>query len=117
MAILSTLLQNTPTAISPGTVVINGQPKDVAVTVIFFCNLNIVDTNNSSAGRQLLDIFVVPNGGTASQVNQIAKQIPIDASDTFTFSTERIVLSPGDRVFATCTNSNQVSTTISYVVI
>ena len=56
MAINNALLQNTPTAISPASVIVNGQLKDVAITVIFFCNLNTVDPNDSSAGRQFLDI-------------------------------------------------------------
>lgn len=117
MAISSTLLQNTPTAISPLTVIINGQPKDVAITVMFFCNLNTVDLSDSSAGKQFLDIYVVPTAGSASPINQIANQLPVDAGDTFTFGVERLVLSPGDRVFATTSNSNQVSATISYVAI
>ena len=117
MAINNALLQNTPTAISPASVVVSGQIKDVAITVIFFCNLNTVDPNDSSAGRQFLDIFVVPNGDSANPINQIAKQLPVDAGDTFTFNVERLVLSAGDRVFASTTNSNQVSATISYVAI
>jgi hypothetical protein len=117
MAISSVLLQTTPTAISPSSVIISGQPKDVAITVIFFCNLNTVDPNDGSAGRQFLDIYVVANGDGASPINQIAKQLPVDAGDTFTFNVERLVLSPGDRVLASSTNSNQVSATISYVAI
>lgn len=117
MAINNTLLQTTPTAISPASVIVSGQTKDVAITVIFFCNLNTINPNDSSAGRQYLDIFVVPNSGSPNPTNQIAKQLPVDAGDTFTFSVERLVLSAGDRVFATATNSNQVSATISYVAI
>lgn len=117
MAILNSLIQSTPTAISPSSVLVNGQLKDVAVTVIFFCNLNVINPNDSSIGRQFLDIFVVPKDDSASPNNQIANQLPVDAGDTFTFNTERLVLSPGDRIFAKATNSNQVSATISYVAI
>lgn len=117
MAILSTLLTNTPSAISPASVVVNGQLKDVAVTVIFFCNLNTIIPADPSAGKQYIDIHVVPDAGSTSATNQIVKQLPIDAGDTFTFSAERLVLTPGDQVFASTTNAGQVSATISYVVI
>lgn len=117
MAISSTLLTTTPSAISPASVVVNGQLKDVAITVIFFCNLNVPIPADSTAGRQFLDIHVVPDGGTATPTNQIVKQLPVDASDTYTFNTERLVLTPGDQIFASTTTASQVSATISYVVI
>jgi hypothetical protein len=117
MAILNTLIQTVPTAISPPAVIVSNQLKDIAITVMLFCNLNTVDPEDHLAGQQFLDIFVVPDGESSSGINQIGNQIPIDAGDTFTFNTERLVLSPGDRIFAKTTNTNQVSVTISYVVI
>jgi hypothetical protein len=103
MAILSTLLQSTATAISPvlGT--------DMAVTVMMFCNLNTTIEN--------IDIHVVVSGDTTTNVNKVVQQVPLDPNDTFTFSTERLVLSPGDRVYASTTTDDQVSVTISYVTI
>lgn len=117
MAISSNLLTTTPSAISPASIIVSGQPKDIAITVMFFCNLNERDPADSNVGRQFLDIHVVSSGDTPSLTNQIAKQLPVDAGDTFTFSTERLVLNSGDRVFASTTNNGQVSATISYVVI
>jgi hypothetical protein len=111
MAILNTSLATTPTAISPVLT------TDSAVTVIFFCNLNTPDPLDSNVGKEYIDIFVVASGSTPLPVNQIAKQIPVDAGDTFTFSTERLVLSPNDRIYASTTTLNSVSVTISYVVI
>ena len=109
MAILSTSLTNTATPISPP------ETSDVALTVMLFCNLNPRDPANPSAGTQNLDIFVVPNGGNPTPTNKIGNQIPVEAADTFVFSTERIVLSQGDRIYASTTNSGQVSATVSYV--
>lgn len=123
MAIQNTFLLNEPTAISPGAIVVNTQFKDIAITMMLFCNLNEIDPLDPDAGKQFLDIYVVPKGGEPSPVNQIAKQIPVDAGDTFAFNVERLVLSagdfesPGDRVFASATNTQQVSATISYIVI
>ena len=111
MAILSTSLLNTPAPISPNLT------ADSAVTVMLFCNLNAFDPLDSSAGKQHIDIYVVASGQTPSDLNKIANQVPVDAGDTFTFSTERLVLSPNDRIHAATTTSGEVSATISYVVI
>jgi hypothetical protein len=103
MAILSTLLQSTARAISPvlGT--------DMAVTVMMFCNLNTT--------IEYINIYVVASGGTTTDVNKVVQQAPLDPNDTFTFSTERLVLSPGDRIYATTTTNDKVSVTLSYVTI
>jgi hypothetical protein len=111
MAILNTSLTTIPTAISPVLT------TDSAVTVIFFCNLNVPDPLDSNLGKEYIDIFAVPSGNIPLPINQIAKQIPVDAGDTFTFSAERLVLGPNDRIHASTSTLNAVSVTISYVVI
>jgi hypothetical protein len=115
MAIKSVLLTNTPQAISPSASEVDN--KDIAVTVMFFCNLNIIDPLDDTVGRQFINLHVVKNGESSTNTNKIVSQLPIDAGDTFTFSSERLVLSAGDRVYASTTTLNAVSTTISYVVI
>lgn len=111
MAILSTLLTNSAAPISPDL------PGDTAVTVMLFCNLNLPNPNDESLGKQFIDIHVVADGGSATNTNKIVNQVPIDAGDTFVLSNERIVLGPGDRVYARTTDSGEVSATITYVVI
>jgi hypothetical protein len=111
MAILSTSLSTTLTPISPAL------STDSAITVMFFCNLNTPDPLDPTVGRQFIEVHIVPMGGTPTDSNKIANQIPIDAGDTFTFSAERLVLSSNDRVYASTTTLNEVSVTISYVVI
>jgi hypothetical protein len=111
MAILSTSLLNTPSPISPILT------TDSAVTVMLFCNLNAFDPLDITAGKQYIDIYVVASGESSSDLNKIANRVPVDAGDTFTFSTERLVLGPNDRIYAATTTSGEVSVTISYVVI
>jgi len=111
MAILSTLLTNIVEPISPD---LSGNS---AVTVMLFCNLNLPNPNDSSLGKQFIDVHVVADGSNATNTNKILNQIPIDAGDTFVLSNERIVLGPGDRIYARTTDSGEVSTTITYVVI
>ena len=111
MAILSTSLDSTAKAISPLL------PKDSAITVMMFCNLNTPDPLNVAYGRQFVSIYVVAQGDTPNTTNLIGNEVPIDAGDTFTFSAERLLLSPGDRVQAKTTVNGQISVTISYVII
>lgn len=111
MAIQSTNLSNVPTAITPSSA------SDLAVTVMFFCNLNTPDPLDDTIGRQYLDIYAVKSGDSTSIINQIANQIPVDAGDTYVFSAERLVLGAGDRIWAATTDITQVSVTVSYVII
>lgn len=111
MALQSTNLTNIPTPITPIT------SSDLAVTVMFFCNLNTPDPLDDTIGRQFLDIYAVKSGDSTTTTNIIAKEVPVDAGDTFTFSSERMVLSAGDRIWAKTTDSTQVSVTVSYVII
>lgn len=119
MAIANTLLLSTPNIISPSFVdiTINGVPRDSAITVIFFCNLNTPDPSDPTVGIEYLDIYIVKNGEVYSNTNKIANKVPVAASDTFTFNVERLVLSPGDTIYASTTTNNAVSSTLSYVVI
>lgn len=111
MAILNTSLQSTPTAISPALA------SDSAVIVMFFCNTNPIDPFDPTNGKQHIDVYVVKNGEQPGSTNIIAHQIPIDASDTFTFNAERLVLNPGDQIYASATDNDQISATTSYVII
>lgn len=111
MAIQNTSLSNTPTAISPPL------GSDSAIIVMFFCNVNPIDPIDPTIGEQKIDVHVVKNGETSNATNKIANQVPIGAGDTFTFNTERLVLAPGDQVYAATTNASQVSVTTSYVII
>jgi hypothetical protein len=111
MAILSTSLATTPAPISPNL------STDSAITVMFFCNLNTANLLNPALGRAFINVHVVPSGDSPGELNKIVNQVPIDAGDTFTLSTERLVLAPNDRIYAATTTLSNVSVTISYVVI
>jgi hypothetical protein len=111
MAILSNTLTTTPSPISLNLTL------DTAITVMFFCNLNEFNPADPADGRQFLDIFVVSANQSPSDNNKIGNSIPVDAGDTYVLNTERLVLSPGDRIFAATTEANRLTSTISYVII
>ena len=109
MAIQSTLLNNTLTRISPTLA------SDIAVTTLIFCNLNTPNPLDEALGRQYIDVHLIESGQSAANINKIINQLPIEAGDTFSFSTERVVLGLGDKIEALTTDSSQISVTISYV--
>jgi hypothetical protein len=81
---------------------------NTAVTAMFFMN------NNASA--RTLDLYVVPNGGTAGTTNQIVKSLSIDPADTYVVNIEKIILANGDFIAATSSaDATSIFATISYV--
>lgn len=103
MAIQSSLINSTAAPISPSL------GSSYAITVMMFCNLNTV--------IEYLDVHVVASGDTPTDTNKVVYQVPIDPNDTFIFSSERLVLEAGDRIYAATTTPNMVSVTVSYVTI
>jgi|DEB0MinimDraft_3_1074331.scaffolds.fasta_scaffold02623_5 hypothetical protein len=100
MAIAQQLVSNSATTIYTSS-------GSSATTVIFFMN------NDASA--RTLDVYVVPNGGSAGTSTQIIKNLSIDAADTYILNIEKIVLSNGDTIQATASAINSIYATVSYV--
>ena len=88
MAIESTLITSTPTAIFTCPA---GQ--EFALTTMFFCNY-------SGSDVVLQSLNLVPSGGSAIVNNRIVHNLTIPAGETFTFDSEKIILSSGDFVSA-----------------
>ena len=102
MAIKNALLTNTVAAIT------DSLGTDSAIVNMLFCNL--------SANVEYIDVHVVKSGQSAGNINKILTQVPIDPHNTFSFGADKLVLSAGDRVYAAATTTNEVSATVSYVV-
>jgi hypothetical protein len=102
MAIKSALLTSTLTAIT------DSLGTDSAIVNMLFCNL--------SSSIERIDVHIVKSGDSPGNINKILNQVPIDPQNTFSFGSDKLVISAGDIVYAATTTNNQVSTTISYVV-
>jgi hypothetical protein len=100
MAIASTLITNSPSAIFT---VPSGQ--EVALTTMFFCNYSASDVTLNS-------LNLVTSGGSASDTNRVVKDLLIPAGETLTFDTEKIVLSSGDFVSAVASDNSRLNVTI-----
>lgn len=105
MALTSTEITNTGEDIflCPGTA-----PSDVqehAVTCMIFCNTSALDVT--------LDLYAVASTRSVGTRTQIIKELTIAAGETFTFDTEKVILSTGDRIHAVTSSSNRLSVTVS----
>jgi hypothetical protein len=100
MAISNTVLTTTPTAIytSSGTNV---------VTLLYFCN--------TSGASKTINLYLVPNGGSASSSTQVYKDYAITTSDTLVIDKEKIILSNGDAIFANANANSSITTTVGYI--
>jgi hypothetical protein len=80
--------------------------QEHAVTCIVFCNYSLATVT--------LSVYAVPTGvGVANQSSQVIKNLELPASETFTFDTEKFVLSAGDRLYAKCSAEDAVTATVS----
>lgn len=71
---------------------------------------------NYSAGNVVANVYVVPAGETASNLNMILSSLEISANDTYQIyaAGEKLLLSDGDSVQADANVDNAVNTVTSY---
>lgn len=72
---------------TPGT-----DEQEYAVTCVMFCNNSLADAE--------LTMHIVSSTDAASNTNMVINRLLIPASETFSFDTEKVVLSTGDRIIA-----------------
>ena len=90
----------TPSAIYTST-------NNTAVTNVYFCNYG--------GSSVTVDVYLVPNGGSAANTNIIYKTISIPAANTFVMDTEKLILGNGDSLQASASAATSVTATISYL--
>lgn len=100
MAIINTVINSIGSDIftCPGS-----YPDDIqehAVTCVIFCNV-------SSDNDVNLTLQAVPLLGTGGFKTTIIKNLNIPSGETFTFDTEKLVLSAGDRLLAFVQDSSK----------
>ena len=103
MAIETNLIASTSSA-TPTT--IYSSVGDSAITTIFFCN--------TDASDRIITVWIVPNGDTLGDEHMIMKELTINATDTFAFGSERILMGASDTIQAIADTINKVSVVISY---
>ncbi len=84
-----------------------GQGKEVSSVQMFFCNTNV-------STDIILNLFIIPPGGSANDSTTILKNFIIPKGDTLEFSQERFILSTGDRI-TQVGSSIGITQTVSYI--
>lgn len=71
---------------------------------------------NYTAGNVTANVFVVPSGSSASNLNAVLNQIEIAANDTYQIYSagEKLLLSNGDAMVANANVDNAVNAVTSY---
>ena len=100
MSIVNRTLTPTPYAVYTST----GQS---VITLGYFCN---IDT-----ATQYINLWLVPNGGSADLTNIIYSNVAITHSDTMVLDKEKIILDNGDALYANSSGTGVVVTTIGYI--
>lgn len=81
--------------------------------------VTFLSITNYSAGNITANVFVVPSGDTAGNLNIILSQIEIATLDTYQLYAggEKLLLSNGDSVQANANANNSITTVTSYTTI
>jgi hypothetical protein len=80
--------------------------EEHAVTCIVFCNYSL--------SQVTINVHAVPTGVSAVSTDSIVmKELLLPAGETFTFDTEKFVLTGGDRIHATASAGSAVTATVS----
>ena len=79
---------------------------NTVMSVTYLCNY--------SASPVQVNVFVVSNGGTASNANKIYSNVNIVAGDTLVIETEKIIFGNNDSLRANASADNAITATVSY---
>ena len=79
---------------------------NTAITTAYICN--------TSASTIIANLFAVPIGSVANNINKIYSNVSIASNDTLILEWERLIFSNGDGLFANASAAG-LATTISYV--
>lgn len=100
MSVTNTILTTTPTAIYTSS-------NQSVVQLLYFCN--------TSGATKTVNLYIVPSGGSAGNSTIVYNQYPITSTDTLVVSTEKIILSNGDALYANANANVSITTTVGYI--
>ena len=81
--------------------------------------VTFLSITNYSASNVIANVYVVPSGNTAGNLNVVLSQIELATQDTYQLYAggEKLLLSNGDSVQANASANNSISTVTSYTTI
>ena len=117
MAIVNAVITDDST---PTTVLTVPSGKNYAVTTSIICNTYVPNPDDIDEGRAYFDMYLVPNGSAdpLPYESQVIKDLSLRAGETFTFDSEKLVLSEGDKIIFvsySIASGGDLSATVSYL--
>lgn len=110
---ITTAAQNTEIFACGGT--LPNDEQEHAITCMIFCNITPVP-GGAPATPATLTVKIVSrdtSGGSGNNTTTVVNSLVIPAGETFTFDTEKIVLSTGDSIHAYTSATGLLVSTIS----
>ena len=98
MAIKSSFIETTGTDL-----VTVPSSENWAITTIIICNTFAVDPTDDQVGKASFDLHLFQDGASATDVNRVINGLELQAGETFTFDSEKIILSEGEKIYAIAT--------------
>lgn len=95
MAIKSSFIETTGTDL-----VTVPSSENWAITTIIICNTFTVDPTNDQLGKTSFDLHLLQDGAVAGDANRVINGLELQAGETFTFDSEKIILSEGEKIYA-----------------
>jgi hypothetical protein len=89
-----------------------GSNQEHAVTCMIFCNYTGTAQNPTETDIDLT-LYLVPKNIGVGHRTIVINKLTIPAGETFTFDTEKVILSTDDRIHAVASDLNCVSVTVS----
>lgn len=86
-----------------------------AITNIMFCNTVPYNPASPNTGLAYLTVYLVKNTESPTTTNTVVNYMPIPAGETFSFDSEKIILSNGDSVQALADVTATLVATVSYL--
>jgi hypothetical protein len=86
--------------------IVNAGQQRLANLAIFLCN---TDTQKA----EVIDVYIVPNGGVPSASNKVLAKLYIPPVQTFTLE-EKLILEAGDSLWVEAQIGNRVTVTVTY---
>ena len=71
-----------------------------AITTIIICNTFAIDPTDDQVGKASFDIHLVQDGESPTDTNRVINGLELQAGETFTFDSEKIILSEGEKIHA-----------------
>lgn len=117
MAINSVAIGSTDTELLPSNGVDNTVPAGErwAITTIMVCNTVVPNPDHEEDGLTQFDMHFVKSGDPKGDTNKVINNLPLPAGETFTFDSEKVVLSEGDRIVLLGESPTVLSATVSYL--